>query len=110
MTDRGKLADLYRNASCVVAHSHLESYGLTGIEALSVGTPVAASDIPAHREFCGTAAHYYDPSDAGALTAAVRQAIQAGAPATRPSALTLKWVDNAERTAAVMRSAIGVKL
>lgn len=106
VTDRGELADLYRNASCVIAHSHLESYGLTAIEALSVGAPIAASDIPAHREFCGTAAHYYDPSDGDALAAAVAQAIRAGPPSVSAPALALTWEDNAEMTANTLRSAV----
>jgi glycosyltransferase involved in cell wall biosynthesis len=106
VTDRGQLADLYRNASCVIAHSHLESYGLTAIEALSVGAPLAASDIPAHREFCGSAAHYYDPCDGDALATAVAEAIRAGPPAAKAPALALTWADNAAMTAAALRSAV----
>jgi glycosyltransferase involved in cell wall biosynthesis len=106
VTDRGELADLYRNASCVIAHSHLESYGLTAIEALSVGTPIAASDIPAHREFCGPAAHYYDPNDGDALAAAVTQAIRTGPPSGSAPALALTWAENAAMTAAALRSAV----
>lgn len=104
--DRGKLAGLYRNAACVVSHSHLEAYGLTAVEALSLEVPLAASDIPAHREFCGAAAHYYDPRDGEALSAAVTAAIQAGPSAIRAPALELTWADNAARTAATLRAAV----
>ncbi|MGA2319518.1 MAG: glycosyltransferase [Solirubrobacteraceae bacterium] len=103
--DRGELADLYRHATCVVAHSHLESYGFTAVEALSLGVPLAASDIPAHREFCGAAAHFYDPRDGDALAGAVAEAIRAGAATTKAPALDLTWADNAELTAAVLRAA-----
>jgi glycosyltransferase involved in cell wall biosynthesis len=103
--DRGELADLYRNAACVVAHSHLESYGFTAVEALSLGAPLAASDIPAHRESCGEAAHFYDPSDGDALAAAVAAAIGAGKATSRAPALELTWADNAEMTAAALRTA-----
>jgi glycosyltransferase involved in cell wall biosynthesis len=106
VTDRGELADLYRNATCVVAHSHLESYGFTAVEALSFGVPLAASDIPPHREFCGSAAHYYDPCDGDALAAAVAEAIRTGPSASRAPALALTWADNAAMTAAALRSAV----
>ncbi|HWX87076.1 MAG TPA: glycosyltransferase family 1 protein [Solirubrobacteraceae bacterium] len=105
VTDRRELADLYRHASCVVAHSHLESYGLTAIEALSVEAPLAASDISAHREFCGPAAHYYDPRDGEAMTTAVAEAIRSGPAVTRAPALALTWADNADMTAYTLRSA-----
>jgi glycosyltransferase involved in cell wall biosynthesis len=103
--DRGELANLYRNAACVVAHSHLESYGFTAVEALSLGAPLAASDIPAHRESCGEVAHFYDSSDGDALAAAVAAAIGAGKATSRAPALELTWTDNAEMTAAALRTA-----
>ncbi len=106
VVDRGKLADLYRNATCVVAHSHLESYGFTAVEALALGAPLAASDIPAHRESCGAAAHFYDPSDGDALAAAVVAAIAAGKATISAPALELTWAQNATMTAATMRKAI----
>lgn len=105
VADRTELAGLYRNATCVVSHSHLESYGLTAVEALSVGAPLAASDIPAHREFCGAAAHYYDPCDGDALAAAVDAAIAAGPSEIMAPALELSWADNADLTAEALRQA-----
>jgi glycosyltransferase involved in cell wall biosynthesis len=41
-----------------------EGFGLPVIEALAVGTPVIASDLPAHREIAGDLAVYRDPTDA----------------------------------------------
>jgi glycosyltransferase involved in cell wall biosynthesis len=98
VTDRRALGDLYRNAACVIAHSHLESYGFTAVEALSLGRPLAASDIPAHREFCGAAAHFYDPCDPDALTSAVKEAAEDGPPTVKAPALALSWNDNARLT------------
>jgi glycosyltransferase involved in cell wall biosynthesis len=40
----------FRTARVVVSMSRHESFGLTILEALAAGTPVVASDIPAHRE------------------------------------------------------------
>jgi glycosyltransferase involved in cell wall biosynthesis len=105
VTDRSELADLYRNATCTIAHSHLESYGFTGVEALSVGSPLAASDIPAHREFCGSAAHYYDPRDHSALATAVREAISAGPATASAPAQAFTWEGNAEMTGDMLRRA-----
>jgi glycosyltransferase involved in cell wall biosynthesis len=70
--DRSRLSQLYSAASLVVAHSHLEGFGMTTLEAMESETPVIASDIPGHREICGDAAVYYDPRDAQSLGSAVR--------------------------------------
>ena len=43
--------------------SFAEGFGLPIIEALAVGTPVIASDLPAHREIADGLAVYRDPTD-----------------------------------------------
>jgi glycosyltransferase involved in cell wall biosynthesis len=96
---RDRLAALYRGARCVVVHSHLESFGLTACEALTLGRPVAASDIAAHREVCGDAAHLYDAGSVAALRAAVRAGLQ-GRP---PAATTWSWPHTWEQGAARLR-------
>lgn len=100
--DRQRLADLYGGASCLVAHSFLESFGMTPAEALLCGTPVAAADIPAHREVCGERARYYDPGDAAALADAVRSACAGERPQPMKGART--WDDNAAELAEVLMS------
>ena len=45
------LADLYRAADAYMAFSKWEGYNLGISQALAMGLPVLASDIPAHREF-----------------------------------------------------------
>ncbi len=67
----GSLFKIYREASLVVAHSLLEGFGMTPLEAMAQSTPVVASDIPAHREVCGEAAVYYDPLDGASLATAI---------------------------------------
>lgn len=47
-------------ARCLVMPSHYEGVGLPPLEAMAVGTPVIASDIPSLRETCGDAAEYFD--------------------------------------------------
>ena len=40
---------------------------------MACGVPVVASDIAVHREVCGDAALYFEPSDYHALAARLRQ-------------------------------------
>jgi glycosyltransferase involved in cell wall biosynthesis len=102
VADRAELTALYRGARAVVVHSHLESFGLTACEALSLGCSVAASDIPAHREVCGGAAHLYDPSSVMALRAAVGQAVAAPPAALATWAWPHSWQSGARRLAAIL--------
>ncbi|OGL63333.1 hypothetical protein A3C09_03640 [Candidatus Uhrbacteria bacterium RIFCSPHIGHO2_02_FULL_47_44] len=59
-----ELAELYRNALVYVYPSRVEGFGLPPLEAMSMGIPVAASDIPALREVLGDAAVFFPPNDA----------------------------------------------
>jgi glycosyltransferase involved in cell wall biosynthesis len=102
VSDRARLAALYRGASCVVVHSHLESFGLTACEALSVGAPVAASNIPAHREVCRDAAHLYDPGSALALRDAVRAALVAPPPGAWTWSWPYSWPAGAHQLRAIL--------
>jgi glycosyltransferase involved in cell wall biosynthesis len=55
------LPALYSGAKGFVYPSIYEGFGLPPLEAMACGCPVAVSDIPAHREVCGSAATYFDP-------------------------------------------------
>lgn len=55
-------------ASAFVYPSVYEGFGMPILEAMSQGIPVAASDIPPHREVAGEAAVYFPPSDVDFLT------------------------------------------
>ena len=57
LSDAG-LASLIRGATAVVAPSSVEGFGLPVAEALSLGVPVIASDIAAHREVGGRRATF----------------------------------------------------
>ncbi len=61
------LEALYASASAVVLPSMAEGFGLPVIEALAHGVPVAASDIPAHREILKNGKWLFDIDDAHAL-------------------------------------------
>lgn len=50
-----ELAHLYRGAAALLMPSLSEGFGLPILEAMACGTPVVASDIPAHEEILGDA-------------------------------------------------------
>jgi alpha-1,3-rhamnosyl/mannosyltransferase len=57
------LGELYRRATIVCCPSLYEGFGLPVLEAMRMGTPVLASDIPVHREVAGEAAVLLPPDD-----------------------------------------------
>ena len=67
--EHGRLSDaaqraLVAGARAVLLPSFAEGYGLPVVEALALGAPVIASDLPALREAGGDAPDYIDPLDA----------------------------------------------
>lgn len=62
---------LLRRATALVSLSRAEGYGLPLVEAMAVGTPVVASDIPIFREVGGDAVSYVDPDSPAQFSAAV---------------------------------------
>ena len=77
LSDAG-LASLVRGAAAVVAPSSVEGFGLPVAEALSLGVPVIASDIPAHREVGGRWTTFIDPIDGLTWAATIKRFAEAG--------------------------------
>jgi len=63
----GRLA----SARALLFPSKAEGYGLPLAEALGMGVPVIASDLPAFRELAGCIPTYLDPEDSNAWEAAI---------------------------------------
>lgn len=58
-----KLINLYINAEAFIYPSLYEGFGIPPLEAMSIGCPVLASDIPVLHEVCNDAAIYFNPLD-----------------------------------------------
>jgi glycosyltransferase involved in cell wall biosynthesis len=106
------LGSLFRHARALIAPSFHEGQPLTVLEAMSIGLPVIASDIDAHRELLGADAVIVAAGESGALADAIR------ALATDPTAARslgergrarlatgpYSWDEAADATEAVLRS------
>lgn len=66
-----RMAALLRGARALLMPSFAEGYGMPVAEALSVGTPVLCSDLPALREVGGEVPDYLDPLDGPGWKAAI---------------------------------------
>jgi glycosyltransferase involved in cell wall biosynthesis len=61
--DDAALATWLHHAQALLFPSFSEGYGIPLVEALSLGTPVIASDLPVFRELAGDIPEYLDPLD-----------------------------------------------
>ena len=57
-----ELVEIVRRAKVLITPSLMEGYGLVGLEAMMVKTPVIASNIPVYREVYGDKVVYFDPT------------------------------------------------
>jgi glycosyltransferase involved in cell wall biosynthesis len=70
-----KLQDFYRRSRAVLAPSLMEGFGIPVLEAMASGTPVIASNAASLPEVGGRAAVYFDPRDAAAMAAALKNVL-----------------------------------
>ena len=67
------LAKEIKSSTALIQPSLSEGFGLTGIEALSLGTPLVASNIPVFKEIYQEAALYFDPKSSDDLIKQIKQ-------------------------------------
>ena len=106
-----QLGALLRGARALLSPTFAEGFGLPVAEALTLGTPVLASAIEAHREVGGDYAEYLDPLDGAAWLQALRD--YAATPAPRreqrlrllPQYRPPAWEGHFERAFELLRQA-----
>lgn len=69
-----QMVDVISHSGVVLVMSFDEGLSLPVIEALRCGTPVVASDIPAHRELIGSGPYLADPHSVNDMTRALKYA------------------------------------
>jgi alpha-1,3-rhamnosyl/mannosyltransferase len=108
-----QLPSRIQQARVLVFPTWCESFGLPLAEALAMGAPAVAANIPACREVGGEAARYYTPGDPDSLAEAIngllgdRPARLALAAAARARGAHLQWRTNAEAVYATLQRAAG---
>ena len=99
------LEDLYGRATCLLAASEAEGFGLPLIESARRGLPILARDLPVFREVAGSAAHYFtDNSDEGLSDSIGRWLVlyEAGKAPTPDALAWLTWQQSASQLTAIL--------
>jgi len=110
--DDADLRSLYARATALVFPSTYEGFGLPPLQALAVGLPVVAADIPVLREVLGDCALFARPSDPGSFADGVRAAAKSDSVVRdviergRTHARKFTWDRVAERTVNLYREVL----
>ena len=98
--DDASCKELLRTCTAFAFVSEEEGFGLPVLDALRVGAPVLASDIPTNREIAAAAAVYADPQDVGSIRRGLETVLGSGASlqaAGFARATLFSWEKTAER-------------
>jgi glycosyltransferase involved in cell wall biosynthesis len=96
-----KVPELINQARLLVFPTWCESFGLPLAEALAMGAPAVAADIPACREVGGDAARYYQPGDPVSMAESIGSLLESPdeakmlAAAARERGRQFDWRENA---------------
>ncbi len=101
---------VYQLAQVFIFPSFYEGFGIPILEAMSVGTPVIASDISPHREVAGKAALFFDPDSAEELAERIREIVDSSVLRDdfrvkgREQAEKFSWRRNAQKLVSIFES------
>lgn len=107
-----ELAHLYNRAALLVFPSLEEGFGLPAIEAMSCGTPVAASNCSSLPEVLGDAGRFFDPRRAAEIATVIERILrdETERAAMREQGLAraeqFKWKKAAEDTLAIFNELV----
>ncbi|MDA8731742.1 glycosyltransferase family 4 protein [Luminiphilus sp.] len=99
------LEDLYGRATCLLAASEAEGFGLPLIESAHRGLPILARDLPVFREVAGDAAYYFTDNSGAGLSDSIARwlALHEEGKAPTPDALAwLTWQQSALQLTAIL--------
>jgi glycosyltransferase involved in cell wall biosynthesis len=94
-----------------VSPSLAEGFGLSPVEAAACGAPSVLSDLPAHQAALGSAALYFPPTNADAMSKQLAKLILDGrlraelGERARQAAAALSWTEAARRLHEVLADA-----
>jgi glycosyltransferase involved in cell wall biosynthesis len=107
-----RVPELIQQSRLLVFPTWCESFGLPLAEALALGAPSVAADIPACREVGGDAASYYAPGDPRSLADAISELLaspdhsQAMSERALARGRTFSWRDNAVAVRESLKKAV----
>ncbi len=90
--DDGCLDALYRKATCLLAPSYGEGFGLPLIEAAQYNVPILARDLPVFREVAGTHATYFSGTAPAILAQAVEDWLDKLHNGLAPQSTGMAWL------------------
>lgn len=97
------LNQLFKTASCLIAPSEGEGFGLPLIEAARHRLPILARDIPVFREVAGNGAHYFAGITPNCLAMEIREWINLKNFGRQPKSDSLAWLTWEASTQALVK-------
>ena len=94
------LMQVYAKATCLIAASWGEGFGLPLIEAAHHGIPIIARDLPVFREVAGEHAFYFNSQTATGLAASIAEWLELHSAGKAPQSKgmpVLTWAETAKR-------------
>ena len=101
------LENLYAAASCLIAASYGEGFGLPLVEAARRGLPILARDIPVFREVAGDYAAWFNGSESADLAQAIEDWLVAEKRQMNPKSDNMPWTTWAESAQRMASTLIG---